>query len=98
MRAGLKVFYLSSESFMNELIGSLRRDKMDEFKTKFRNIDILIIDDVQFIAGKERTQESSFTLLTHFTNRTNRSLSPLISSPKKFPDWKIDYEIVLNGA
>jgi chromosomal replication initiator protein len=56
-RPGLKVVYLSSESFMNELIASLRRDKMDEFKKKFRNVDILILDDVQFIAGKERTQE-----------------------------------------
>src|SRR5688572_32779883 len=56
-RPGLKVAYLSSESFMNELIASLRRDKMDEFKRKFRNVDILILDDVQFIAGKERTQE-----------------------------------------
>jgi len=52
-RAGLKVVYLSSESFMNELIGSLRRDRMDEFKAKFRTVDILILDDVQFLAGKE---------------------------------------------
>ena len=59
-RPGLKVVYLSSESFMNELIASLRRDKMDEFKRKFRNVDILILDDVQFIAGKERTQEEFF--------------------------------------
>ena len=49
----MKVVYLSSESFMNELIGSLRRDKMDEFKTNFRNVDLLILDDVQFIAGKD---------------------------------------------
>ncbi len=56
-RPAAKIAYLSSESFMNELIGSLRRDKMDEFKRKFRNVDILILDDVQFIAGKERTQE-----------------------------------------
>lgn len=80
-RAGLKVFYLSSESFMNELIGSLRRDKMDEFKTKFRNIDILIIDDVQFIAGKERTQEEFF----HTFNSLYESHKQIVITSDKFP-------------
>ena len=56
----LKVAYLASESFMNELITSLRRDKMDKFKARFRNIDVLILDDIQFLAGKERTQEEFF--------------------------------------
>jgi len=45
----LKVAYLASESFMNELITSLRRDRMDKFKARFRNIDMLILDDVQFL-------------------------------------------------
>jgi chromosomal replication initiator protein len=80
-RAGLKVFYLSSESFMNELIGSLRRDKMDEFKTKFRNIDILIVDDVQFIAGKERTQEEFF----HTFNSLYESHKQIVITSDKFP-------------
>ena len=80
-RAGLKIFYLSSESFMNELIGSLRRDKMDEFKTKFRNIDILIIDDVQFIAGKERTQEEFF----HTFNSLYESHKQIVITSDKFP-------------
>jgi chromosomal replication initiator protein len=77
----LKVFYLSSESFMNELIGSLRRDKMDEFKTKFRNIDILILDDVQFIAGKERTQEEFF----HTFNSLYESHKQIVITSDKFP-------------
>ncbi|HUI27472.1 MAG TPA: DnaA/Hda family protein, partial [Candidatus Kryptonia bacterium] len=55
-----RVVYLSSESFMNELIGALRRDRMDEFKGRFRRIDVLILDDVQFLAGRERTQEEFF--------------------------------------
>ena len=80
-RTGLKVFYLSSESFMNELIGSLRRDKMDEFKTKFRNIDILIVDDVQFIAGKERTQEEFF----HTFNSLYESHKQIVITSDKFP-------------
>ena len=80
-RPGLKVFYLSSESFMNELIGSLRRDKMDEFKTKFRNIDLLIVDDVQFIAGKERTQEEFF----HTFNSLYESHKQIVITSDKFP-------------
>jgi chromosomal replication initiator protein len=80
-RPSLKVVYLSSESFMNELIGSLRRDKMDEFKTKFRNIDLLILDDVQFIAGKERTQEEFF----HTFNSLYESHKQIVITSDKFP-------------
>ncbi|MGE5217091.1 MAG: chromosomal replication initiator protein DnaA [Chloroflexota bacterium] len=80
-RPGLKVVYLSSESFMNELIASLRRDKMDEFKKKFRNVDILILDDVQFIAGKERTQEEFF----HTFNSLYESHKQIVITSDKFP-------------
>ena len=80
-RPGLKVVYLSSESFMNELIASLRRDKMDEFKRKFRNVDILILDDVQFIAGKERTQEEFF----HTFNSLYESHKQIVITSDKFP-------------
>jgi chromosomal replication initiator protein len=80
-RAALKVVYLSSESFMNELIASLRRDKMDEFKRKFRNVDILILDDVQFIAGKERTQEEFF----HTFNSLYESHKQIVITSDKFP-------------
>lgn len=55
-----KVLYMSSEAFTNELIQSLKNAKMDEFKRKFRSVDVLLIDDIQFIAGKERTQEEFF--------------------------------------
>lgn len=80
-RPGLKIVYLSSESFMNELINSLRRDKMDEFKKKFRNVDILILDDVQFIAGKERTQEEFF----HTFNSLYESHKQIVITSDKFP-------------
>jgi chromosomal replication initiator protein len=80
-RPGLKVAYLSSESFMNELIASLRRDRMDEFKRKFRNVDILILDDVQFIAGKERTQEEFF----HTFNSLYDSHKQIVITSDKFP-------------
>jgi chromosomal replication initiator protein len=77
----LKVAYLSSESFMNELIASLRRDRMDEFKSKFRTVDILILDDVQFIAGKERTQEEFF----HTFNSLYESHKQIVITSDRFP-------------
>jgi chromosomal replication initiator protein len=76
-----KILYLSSESFMNELISSIRRDRMDEFKKKFRNIDVLIVDDVQFIGGKERTQEEFF----HTFNSLYESHKQIVITADKFP-------------
>ncbi len=57
---GARIHYTSSENFINELIGSLQRNRMSQFRSKYRKIDILLIDDIQFIAGKERTQEEFF--------------------------------------
>ena len=54
------ICYLSSEKFTNEMISSLRYDKMTSFRDKFRNVDVLLIDDIQFLTGKERTQEEFF--------------------------------------
>lgn len=55
-----KILYASSEKFTNELINSIRDDKNEAFRNKYRNIDILLIDDIQFVVGKERTQEEFF--------------------------------------
>jgi len=59
-RPGLRMRYISSEHFMNELITAIRFEKTHEFKDKYRNVDLLLIDDIQFLAGKERTQEEFF--------------------------------------
>lgn len=55
-----RVAYLPAETFVSELIGAIRRERTDQFKGRFRNLELLIIDDVQFLAGRERTQEEFF--------------------------------------
>jgi len=54
------IHYVSTEFFMNELINAIRFEKTMEFKERYRNVDVLLIDDIQFLAGKERTQEEFF--------------------------------------
>ena len=76
-----KVLFMPAEIFMNELINSLRRDKMGEFREKFRRVDTLILDDVQFLAGRERTQEEFF----HTFNALHAERHQIILTSDKIP-------------
>ncbi|HVN91462.1 MAG TPA: chromosomal replication initiator protein DnaA [Candidatus Binataceae bacterium] len=76
-----KVLFMPAEVFMNELISSLRRDQMTEFKDKFRRVDVLILDDVQFLAGRERTQEEFF----HTFNSLHSERHQIVLTSDKAP-------------
>jgi chromosomal replication initiator protein len=79
----LNVAYVTSEDFTNDLVKSIREDKMNEFRLRYRSIDILLIDDIQFIAGKQSTQEELFHTFNALYDREKQIVFTSDSSPKE---------------
>lgn len=76
-----RICYTTAEQFTNELINALRYEKMEDFRNRFRKMDILLIDDIQFIAGKERTQAEFF----HTFNALYDNMKQIVVTSDKFP-------------
>lgn len=76
-----KICYYTSETFMNEMINCIRHKKMEEFRSKFRKADVLLIDDIQFMAGREATEVEFF----HTFNALYESHKQIVITSDKFP-------------
>lgn len=81
-KPGLKIIYASAESFTNEFVKALSTKKMEGFKNRYRNIDVFLVDDIQFIAGKEGTQEEFF----HTFNTLHQKKRQIVLSSDRMPN------------
>lgn len=83
-----RVYFSTSEEFTNEMINAIRYDRMSNFRSKYRTVDLLLIDDIQFIAKKERTQEEFF----HTFNSIYETRKQIIITSDRFPSEITDME------
>ncbi|MEP6470748.1 MAG: chromosomal replication initiator protein DnaA [Acidobacteriota bacterium] len=81
----MKVMYLSAERFLNELINALRFERMHEFKSRYRELDVLLMDDIQFIAGKDSTQEEFFYTFNALHDAQKQIVVTSDALPKEIP-------------
>lgn len=82
---GMKIVYTSSERFMNEMITCLRLDRMPQFHSHYRSADVLLVDDIHVLGGKERTQEEFFHTFNELYDHQKQIVISSDSSPKEIP-------------
>ena len=86
--AGTRVRYISSEEFTNDFINSIRDDRNDSFQARYRNVDVLLVDDIQFLSGKVQTQEEFFHTFNTLHNANKQIVVTSDLPPKKLPDFE----------
>jgi len=85
LASNLRVLYASAERFTNEFIQAIRQKKTDEFRNRYRSVDILLIDDIHFISGKEQTEESFFHTFNELHNANHQIVVSSDCPPKAMP-------------
>ncbi len=85
---GLNVVYVSAEFFVNDLVSSIRNERMSSFRERYRRADVLLIDDIQFISGKDRTQEELF----HTYNQLYNEDKQIVLTSDRYPNEMDDVE------
>ncbi len=84
----MKVLYCTSETFTNEMINAIRMKKMDEFQNKYRNIDLMLFDDVQFLAGKQRSTEEFFNTFNALYDNQKQIIITSDKTPAEIPEME----------
>jgi chromosomal replication initiator protein len=88
LHPGTRVRYVSSEEFTNDFINSIRDDKASVFKSRYREVDVLLIDDIQFLSGKVQTQEEFFHTFNTLHNANKQIVVTSDLPPKQLPDFE----------
>jgi chromosomal replication initiator protein len=83
--SGLKVLYITTEQFMNDLINHLQYGKILSFRQKYRNVDVLLMDDIHYLSGKERTKEEFFHTFNHLYDSQKQIVISSDCPPKEIP-------------